>query len=286
MKNVCLLLQSRLAFRYNSYVYLFQIHGMIWNISRLLICLCFSITSLGQSKIEGIGQFKIDRLTKSQFLAIVTSNGYKLAVIRSKNESYYYTTSKHTIYELQPDSLDIENSPSKANFCAETTVFFLSDTIIAGIRIEKIFLTFFKDTLANIQLLYSDEIAAAFKLKYGEPIIDSYIFETQKKCPGSTKTPVYNKKENKSLKSKLEVGQTDEVTFKDTLVNHKWKDNNTEIQLYGYIFNQCDGKPINTLNFYISNTSKANYLTTCNKSTIDRLKQKAIDASKKKLDDF
>ena len=112
---------------------------------------CFVVA---QSKMAGIGSFKIGRTTISELEPIWQQDHQAMGHIDSDSPNVYY--------------------------------FFADDYIISGIPITNLRLIFYKDTLFSIECDYSDTLMKALKAKYGDPRVQ--IKKKAAVCPTGAET--------------------------------------------------------------------------------------------------
>ena len=72
------------------------------------------------------------------------------------------------ILQLLPNQKDTIDCPSKYSYCNDVKIFKIDKYSISGIPFEKLYLTFFKDTLVKIDCNDNEKITEALTYKYGE----------------------------------------------------------------------------------------------------------------------
>ncbi len=123
-------------------------------IALLLICPFFAMS---QSKIEGIGKYKIGKST----IAIIDSVKSELSYRFGMGYSTY-------IFESVPDS----TSSDPTVYCSGVRVFISIEGLrISGIELGYTRFTFYRDTLIRMEFNYDFELEHFLTLKYGNPIL-------------------------------------------------------------------------------------------------------------------
>jgi hypothetical protein len=130
-------------------------------------------TTFGQDKIEGIGKFKLKKTTTAYLDTLVKEKDFDRETIHSFEEYFSLRSRTNKLAEIFPDTVKTYNSPSYSHYCADARVFYIPKIEIAGIVLTDTYLTFYKDTLVDINTDYSSQITEAFGLKYGEPQIET-----------------------------------------------------------------------------------------------------------------
>lgn len=151
------------------------------------------IVSLGvahaQDKIEGIGIFKVGKLTVSEFEQYAATNGLPITKVSNSEENYRNRNAP--IRELLVSSPTSYENPPYSSFCPKTRAFSLNTYTVAGIDVNNLILTFYEGKL--IRLVCSSpgqELVDAVKLKYG-PSVDT----TEKRksaCPSGKDDMTYH----------------------------------------------------------------------------------------------
>jgi hypothetical protein len=208
-----------------------------------LLFFTISISTISQNKIEGFGNYKINKMTVLSFQDFAEANSFKMGSINSfseysqfKKDNYlpYLRNKKVFVAEVFHNSLKNYNSPPNSNICKNSRVFYIPATEIATIKFEETFLTFFNDTLVRIDTDYNSEIEKPLKLKYGEPKTTNYsdtincIEEISEKKYTETEKSIFKVWENGNINCTL-------------LLASKFN-NECEKELLSAIFIELDGK--------------------------------------------
>ena len=131
-----------------------------------LFLLC-SLFAIGQSKIQGIGMFKINKFTVADMDTFISNNYYKKVVVKTIMESVNSYHDRGTIQELMPDTTNWPNSPILSHLCKNVKVYYIPLLTISDIVVERTYLTFYNNLLSMVSTNYTKEIIEAFELKYG-----------------------------------------------------------------------------------------------------------------------
>lgn len=140
--------------------------------------IAISIIAVGQSKIEGIGKFKLGKTTVGYIDTLCQENHFKKIKVREQPtlnpkiltiDYEKLLNNKDQIIEFLPDTIYCMNIYSR--LCKKARVFAIPKITISGIVFSKTILTFFDGVLINIRTDYHTEIEDAIKLKYGNPFI-------------------------------------------------------------------------------------------------------------------
>lgn len=75
--------------------------------------LTFSILSFSQSKIEGIGKFKLKKMTTSSLNSLIKDEGFTKKTISSRDEYFKILREKKIVVEVFPDTIKSYKSPPK-----------------------------------------------------------------------------------------------------------------------------------------------------------------------------
>lgn len=234
---------------------------------RLLISLpflLFAIATFGQDKIEGIGKFKLKKTTIAFLDTIVKEKKFDREVIKSYDEYFKIMYKKDKLAELFPDTVKIYNSPPYTHYCQDTRVFYIPKMIISDIEIKDTYLTFYKDTLVNINTDYSSEIVEAFELKYGKAEIE---------------------KKEKEVKCTLKLtGST--ISYTETMFYQYWSNDNIKCTaaIGDYRDSKCEKQSLSYISISVEKISEK--IRDCDDKEKDRLKSKQNAEKKKQLDDF
>lgn len=149
----------------------------------MIVLLISPILSIGQNKIDGIGQFRIGKTTTNIVSQISDDKRVKIKESHSALDEYrvdgsLYKKTKNIFIIVEPAPGDIDNVNYLHN--PDYKCYFIDYYEISGVPVSKIYLYFFKDTLYSIKCDGGVELDEALTLKYGEPEIKT---ETKKvKC--------------------------------------------------------------------------------------------------------
>lgn len=135
-------------------------------ITATLLLVFISVNCMGQSKISGIGPFKINNTT----ISIIDSLSRELGPFEKVNDGVKGVSMSHfeAIYNFEKTY----GSPAGASACSKVRVFCLEQIIISGITFKQVDLVFYNDTLKQFMSSFGKEISEAIKTKYGEPKMD------------------------------------------------------------------------------------------------------------------
>lgn len=131
----------------------------------LVTAFLLSTSCLAQSKINGIGPFKIGKTTIGIVNQIAQESGDSL---RSYDSNYYLDEGRLRIIELISNKADLSKSPTAVLFSPNTRVFLVSTYRVAGIDLNNLYLTFKGDQLARIACSGAEKLTDALLTKYGE----------------------------------------------------------------------------------------------------------------------
>ena len=122
-----------------------------------------------QNKIDGIGQFKINKTTLKDIEQF--ADGLKLEMKSSDQILDFSSEAGNTtkILYVAANSDDFLTSPY-APILKNEKVIYIDNLHIAGIIIQDVYMNFWNDTLYKIESNGSDELIEAIKLKYGNPV--------------------------------------------------------------------------------------------------------------------
>lgn len=106
----------------------------------------------GQSKIEGVGQFKIGKTT--------------LAIIDELKSNGVF------VKEMKPDTNKLNSVPF-ASYCSQTRVFSLGTVTVSGVELQYPFLKFYNGILIDFYCDGTTSLSDALHTKYGNPAVKS-----------------------------------------------------------------------------------------------------------------
>ena len=226
--------------------------------------LLLSIRSFGQNKIEGIGKFKIKKTSVAYLDTLAKEQELDRETISTFDDYFKMRYKTNKLAEVFPDTVDTYKSPSYAHYCKDARVFYIPKMKISEIELKDTYLTFYKDTLIQINTDYSSEVTEAFELKYGKAEIE---------------------KKEKEVKCTLKMTGTD-VTYTETMYYQYWE--NGSIKCIAAIGDYRNSKCEKTTLSYISiSTEKVNEkIRDCDTKERDRLDSKKKAEKKKQLDNF
>lgn len=119
-----------------------------------LAFLLITLAASAQSKIEGVGPFKINKTTLAQLPQLAQELGVKFE-------------------EVLPDTAEAIQSGqvgrhfAEGSFCSYTKVYTSRLINLAGLDFKNVYLTFYKGNLISFRSLGTPEIERAFTEKYG-----------------------------------------------------------------------------------------------------------------------
>lgn len=144
----------------------------------LLLIFLAPISSFCQSKIDGIGPFRIGRTTIDIIDQIVKEKNVKVKQSSSgldtyAPEGYLLKKTKNIFILIDPKLGEIKHPELRHD--PNVKIYFIDYFEISGISISKLFLSFYKDTLYSVYADGSNELTEAMTLKYGQPKIESKV---------------------------------------------------------------------------------------------------------------
>lgn len=228
-----------------------------------IIFLTFSILSFGQSKIEGIGKFKIKQLTVSSLNSLIKDEGLTKKTVSSSKEYFGLLRQKEVIAEVFPDTIKSYNSPPSSSYCHDTRVFLIPEIEISKIKLNEIILTFYNDTLVKINTKYGAEIVDALTIKYGEPYV------TKRENIDECTDPLEGK-----------VSKPSKIFYQE------WKNEDiTCTAALGYYFNdKCENTIISYLNISLQNIDLK--IRGCDTQELQNIKKRQKEGRKDELEGF
>lgn len=122
---------------------------------------CFS-----QSKIDGIGIFKIDK-TNIKIIDSLSKNGYELKTCSDSYNCSHYNVKGMNIYEKINDSTKYDIS---LPIIKENKTFIIGEYFVAGINIKNLELNFYNGILFEIKSSENIELQSALNEKYNGTI--------------------------------------------------------------------------------------------------------------------
>lgn len=129
---------------------------------------------ISQTKIDGIGQFRIGKTTSSYLEQVATENNIRINVTSTSMDRHLadgasYKTTKNIFLLRKTDDSDIEDPYFKQS--KDVKVYLIDYIDISGVPFTKLYLSFYKDTLYSINSDGSSDITEAMTIKYGKPAI-------------------------------------------------------------------------------------------------------------------
>jgi len=239
----------------------------------LLLFLTVSISTIGQNKIEGVGKYKINKMTIVSLQNIINENNFILDSIKSYNEyskfkkdSYLsnLTSKKVYIAEVFSDTIKKYNSPPNSSLCKMRRVFYIPEMEISKIQLKDTYLTFYNDTLISVDIKYNDKITEAFTLKYGQPEIES-------------NEETINCIENSN-------GKTIEKTEKMYYQNWENEDIKCTAALGFYYNDKCEQTYLSYIMIYLK--GKKEEIRACDKNELEQLTIRKNKRKKSQLEEF
>lgn len=229
----------------------------------------FLLTSLSaitfaQDKIEGIGKFKLKKTTTAYLDTLAKEKDFDRETIRTWEDYFKLRYKKEKLAEVFPDTVKAYNSPSYAHSCKDTRVFYIPKMEISGIELTDTYLTFYKDTLVNINTDYKMEITEAFELKYGKSELE---------------------KKEKEVECTLKLtGGT--ITYTETMFYQYWTNGSIKCTaaIGDYYDRKCEKQSLSFITIGIDKISEK--IRECDNMEEERIKKKQDLEKKKKLDEF
>ncbi|MDD2307710.1 MAG: hypothetical protein PHP53_23610 [Prolixibacteraceae bacterium] len=129
----------------------------------------FSLITVGQTKIEGIGKFKLKKTTTAYLDTLCKEQGFVRIPIKNYEMYLGVKNDVNKLIEFYPDTTNLRDGIMYAHHCKNVRAFLMQRITISGIEISGTFLTFYNDTLVQIRTDYNNKIVEAFTLKYGNP---------------------------------------------------------------------------------------------------------------------
>lgn len=230
----------------------------------LIITLFLSNISLGQDKIEGIGKFKIKKYTIDQLDTLVTDNYFMRQTVSNSKSFFNLYNKSDILIEIQPDTVEINMSIAYSLFCKKTRVFFIPKYSVAGIELKNTYLTFYNDTLTELQTDYTFDVINAIKLKYGEAKID---------------------KKEKEISCELKLTGA-KVNYTETMYYQYWYNGSIKCTaaIGDYRNSKCEKKTISYIT--VNNEKNTDQINRCDEKEKQRLKNRLDDSKKRQLSDF
>jgi hypothetical protein len=230
----------------------------------LALLILLSQNCFSQEKIEGFWKLKLKKTTIAFLDTLAKEREFERVEIHTHADYYNIRNKQGKLAEVFPDTIDIYNSPSYAHYCKEARVFFISDLKISEIDFKKIYLTFFRDTLIEIQTEFDSKIVEALELKYGEPR--------------------FEKKESKA-NCTLKLTGT-QITYTEKMFYKYWENGNIKCTtaIGDYRDSNCEKNFLSYINISIDRFLEK--LSECDRKEKDKIQQKKDQEKKKLLDDF
>jgi len=177
----------------------------------MLLFWLIPILNFAQSNIEGIGKFKIKKTTIAYLDTICKEQDLDRVIFRNFQDQMKGGR-RAKLAEIIADTLTMYSSPSHARFRKEVKVFYISKMRISTIDITNTYLTFYRDTLVDINTDFTLDISQALELKYGkgeveqkDKIINCTITFTGQKVE-HTETMFYTRWRNGDITCTAAVG--------------------------------------------------------------------------------
>ena len=229
-----------------------------------LLFLISLITGYSQDvKIEGIGKFKISKTTIN--IIDELSKEMKVDILKTNDDYEIYKkdqNSKKYIYQLIASQVDIIHNIPYSKFCPKTVVYKISGYEIATFYLNKIYLTFYNDTLVKFNCDYVDKLDDALVLKYGEP---------------------------KRTNTEKEINCTfihtgAKITYKEIDIHHIWKNDNIKaiVHFWKYYTSDCEEHFIS--NFSVENELKTRFISDCEYNIKTQKEKESKEELKKQTD--
>ena len=247
---------------------------------KLLLLMLLSISNIySQDTIKpifnGIGILKINSPIKiiNEIRTIVGGKG--IIINSSEKESELKrlldniensdTDEKYgVVVLLSEDTINPSNSPMRSSSCKKVKIFLVAGYTVAGIKIKGLKLTFFNDTLAEIDCKGTSELTDAIRLKYGVGELRSTTKEV----------------------SCLYKYNGNSVKYEEQRITESW--NNEDIRAYSHTSKYYNDKCEEQYLFYVSISSEKRIEEKrfCEEVTNLSRKQKNELEKKKLLNDF
>ena len=236
----------------------------MYKLKILFLLLSVSTSLLCQEKIEGIGKFKLKITTTAIINNLIEEQGFNKTSIKSVRDLISLRNGKDLVAEVFPDTLQFYSSAINSHHCKNIRVFYIPKITIANIDIKNMYLTFSKDTLAEIMTDFSAEITDAFDLKYGKSKLD--VRETVEDC--------------KSTYSGTITNYTDKIYYQ------YWDNNDISCTaaLGDYRNSKCEKTTIAYINIVLKDFAENTRI--CDDLEKERLKIANNKLKKKELKDF
>lgn len=138
----------------------------------LFVALALPVLSMGQNKMEGIGQFKINITTIQDIGQFAKGLGIE---VKTSNQILDFTSDGTStgkiMFVISNQEDEFLNSPF-APVLEKEKVLFMDVLNVSGIKMREVYMRFWNDTLYKIETEGSDELSEALKLKYGNPFVE------------------------------------------------------------------------------------------------------------------
>jgi hypothetical protein len=230
----------------------------------LTLLVFISFNSFGQNRIEGIGKFKLKKTSVTYLDTLAKEQGLDREKINTFKEYYNLRRETNKLAEIFVDTVERYNSPSYSHYCKDARVFYIPKMKISEIELSNTYLTFYKDTLVEINTDYEREITEAFELKYGKAEIE---------------------KKEKEIKCTLKLSGA-EISYTEIMYYQYWNNGNIRCTaaLGDYYNSKCEKQSISYISLSVEKMTTK--IRECDDKEEDRIKKKNDSEKKKKLDDF
>ena len=230
--------------------------------------------SFSQTRMTGLGKFKIDSSTTEILNQLAAENNTKVGVANDLIQTagdYSWSDKKHVIISLLSDSSSeneygIKSFPD-TKFIKHSLVksFYINFINLPGITLERVYLFFYSDTLYKIQCNLTSELIDAMNIKYG---------------------PSGIRKGEKIITCRSGVG----IEYNEIEANYyySWDINNSKLECIAfngsYFDSQC--KKNYTSSFMVYSLRKDKLIATDIIAMYEKKEKEEADKKKSKLKDF
>ncbi|HWB62186.1 MAG TPA: hypothetical protein VG603_01660 [Chitinophagales bacterium] len=230
-------------------------------LTTFILALLFCTATFAQTTVEGIGKFKIGKVTPAIMKDVAKELGVTISTVNNYDD-YMEKLNTPGVFELVADTVKLDKNAPSASYCPYSRVFIIGEYTVADIKIVNLRLEFYRDTLYSISCDWSKEIDDAFNTKYGKPAIEKK--ETKDFCYVSGE--------------KIDVINTDYYS--------RWKNGNiTATIILGTYHNmECEEKSSSIVTVYNEIISKTE--GKCSDAAEDKYKASKKAQEKSKLSGF